>query len=100
LEIARCPIALSCLENDTSGNLCQAIVQSQAIQTEDEFQVPEPWSGHIATAPILFLSSNPSIALASYPLHDQDDYPHGDWTNDAIVDFFDNRFAGGNQDMD
>ena len=36
---------------------------------KDNFQIPEPWSGHIDTAPLLFLGSNPNIDAGSkdYP---------------------------------
>jgi len=47
--------------------------------------VPEPWSGHIERAPILFVSSNPSIDRAEA-------YPVGDWEDSRRVDFFAGRF--------
>ena len=53
--------------------------------------MPEPWSGHLASAPILFVSSNPSISLA-------EEYPRWRWTDAQIVDFFENRFGGGRKE--
>ena len=55
------------------------------------FQAPEPWSGEISVAPILFVSSNPSIDPARYK-----DYPRAKWDNDRIGDYFDFRFGGSN----
>lgn len=53
-EIHNCPVATS-IRNGQPGP-CQTIVLSQTGTT---FHSPEPWSGQITTAPILFLSSNP-----------------------------------------
>lgn len=39
-------------------------------------------------APILFVSSNPSISQS-------EQYPNWGWTDEEIIDFFDNRFGGG-----
>jgi hypothetical protein len=47
--------------------------------------VPEPWSGHIERAPILFVSSNPSIDHAEA-------YPTGGWDDSRLADFFAGRF--------
>lgn len=50
-----------------------------------DFQVPEPWSGHISRAPVLFVSSNPSIDPGEV-------YPAGDWDDERRIDFFAGRF--------
>lgn len=47
--------------------------------------MPEPWSGHIERAPILFVSSNPSIDRAEA-------YPAGGWDDARRADFFAGRF--------
>jgi hypothetical protein len=47
--------------------------------------VPEPWSGHIQNAAVLFVSSNPSIDPAEA-------YAVGDWEDPRRVDFFAGRF--------
>jgi hypothetical protein len=67
---------------------CREIIFSQSFSPLKEYQLPEPWSGDIENAPILFLSSNPSIGSA-------EDYPDWSWSEDAINDFFSNRFTGG-----
>ena len=50
-----------------------------------EFQLPEPWNGHLDNAEILFISSNPSI-------DPNENYPTASWKGEDIVSFFENRF--------
>lgn len=87
-EIARCPHVQSCLQNPLVEHPCREIILSQSSSTLDEHQVPEPWSGRLEQAPILFLSSNPSIGSI-------EDYPRWLWSDDAIDDYFNNRFGDG-----
>lgn len=82
-EIAHCPIAQACLAGDRGLPCCQ-IVSSQVARAET-FSVPEPWSGHLETAPILFLSSNPSLGT-------DEAYPTASWPAARVADFFDARF--------
>lgn len=89
LKVARRPIVERCLNGETN-HCCSKIVLSQGVESTSEFQVPEPWSGHISTAPILFLSSNPSIGPAGG--HEQ--YPRATWNDESIVEYFDYRFGG------
>jgi len=89
-EIARCPVAELCLQNPSAKHPCREIVLFQSSSSLDEHQVPEPWSGHLEQAPILFLSSNPSISVA-------EEYPRWSWLDEAIEDYFSNRFGGGNK---
>jgi hypothetical protein len=50
---------------------CRAIVETQSSDPS-VFQVPEPWAGHPHEAPILMISSNPSISQAEpYPAWSQ-----------------------------
>lgn len=88
-EIARCPVVDLCLRDRSATHPCREIVLSQSAAGLDEHQVPEPWSGHLEQAPILFLSSNPSISLAEA-------YPRWSWPDELIQDYFANRFGGGN----
>jgi hypothetical protein len=90
IEIARCPVVQSCLNDGCVDHPCNAIVQLQHSESFTEHQVPEPWSGRITESPLLFVSSNPSIS-------ENDVFPTGDWSNDHIIDFFNNRFGGGRQ---
>lgn len=87
-EITRCPHVQFCIENSSVWHPCREIVFSQSFSTLGEYQVPEPWSGNIEQAPILFLSSNPSIS-------DIEDYPRWFWSDENIDDYFNNRFGGG-----
>ena len=89
LEIARCQICEDCKTGKESPtHACQGVVGVQSDVPLEEHQVPEPWSGHLASAPILFVSSNPSISQ-------HEDYPRWRWTDAEIADFFDHRFGGG-----
>jgi hypothetical protein len=83
-----------CLAGDTT-HPCSTIVRSQGVTSIDDFQVPEPWSGRLSIAPILFLSSNPSIGDApSKGDTTYKEYPRVTWDADAIFEYFDYRFGG------
>ena len=87
LSVARCPVAEHCLAD--GKHPCAKIVGSQGVGSIAEFQSPEPWSGHIATAPILFVSSNPSIGPTAFH-----EYPRASWTDESITEYFEFRFGG------
>ena len=89
LEIANCEIARHVLESGDRHCACSKIVGAQGAPGWNGFQVPEPWSGHLGEAPILFFSSNPSIsAREAYPKGAGDD------PNVSLQSFFDSRFDG------
>lgn len=79
LEIANCCEVEKAKSNDCHS--CHKIVSSQ----NGEFQLPEPWNGHLDNAEILFISSNPSI-------DPNENYPTASWKGEDIVSFFENRF--------
>jgi hypothetical protein len=85
-DISRCEHVMHCLQNG-GQHPCRAIVMAQQVAIEQR-QLPEPWSGHLETAPILFIGANPSIS-------DADECPHWNWDDATIQDFFYNRFGGG-----
>ena len=87
-EIVHCPHAQKCREDIAAENPCRKIVDYQSSLGLEKFQVPEPWSGQIERAPILFLSSNPSIGC-------DEDYPTWDWSCSEVHDYFNYRFGGG-----
>jgi hypothetical protein len=91
LEIARCPVVRQCLDDPELDHPCAEIVRSQGVATVADFQMPEPWNGPIATAPILFVSSNPSISF-------DEAYPRADWPDARIVGFFEGHFGGGREE--
>jgi uracil-DNA glycosylase len=83
IEIARCPLA-----NPDTNHPCAEIVSSQ--RKAKDFQLAEPWSGGLRSAPILFLSSNPAIS-------EKEKYPTWAWADERIADFFEHRFGGGHE---
>lgn len=85
IEIARCPNVDTCIDG-SEAHPCHSIVSHQPLDLRER-HVPEPWNGRI-DSPILFLSSNPSIDAAEL-------FPDWSWSDDDIVDFFENRFGGG-----
>ena len=87
LEIAHCPIVKGHFDGRVS-NSCSTIVLSQEKEDLSAFQLPEPWNGDLGHAPILFLSSNPSVGESEkYPIWNKK------WSDDQIVDFFAHRFS-------
>ena len=88
IEIARCPNVPLCVEGGHEAHPCSTIVRSQSARGLEDFQVPEPWSGHIESAAVLFVSSNPSIS-------DVEAYPRWSAPDDLIGEYFTHRFGGG-----
>lgn len=89
-EIVNCHHARKCREDSTAENPCRTIVDYQNTLGLDQFQVPEPWSGQIEKAPILFLSSNPSISSDEI-------YPTWECSSKDVHDYFNYRFGGGSE---
>lgn len=86
LEIANCPVATDLLTGCMSAHPCRTIISSQPGKM---FQLPEPWVGEIDHAPILFISSNPSIdQQEQFPINDE-----AKWPAEVITDFFECRFT-------
>jgi len=90
LSVARCANVARCLESD-APHPCREIVRYQirtrGVEGYGEFQVPEPWVGEITVAPILFVSSNPSIG--------EDRHAIGSSSDDALWDSHHHAFGGG-----
>jgi hypothetical protein len=90
--VSRCPIARTCVEDKTFRHPCRKIVDYQNTPkwgdgTYDTFQLPEPWVGQIDRAPILFVSSNPSIGADRHAL--------GSSLDNDVWDSHYNLFGGG-----
>jgi hypothetical protein len=83
LAITRCPELARARALRTGP--CSEIA---GIQSKREYHVPEPWSGHIDTAPILFISSNPSISESEH-------FPTPSWDPATTADYFQRRFDAG-----
>ena len=88
-EISHCSVADAIRSGSSTVAVpCHRIV---GLQTGSLFQLPEPWSGQIDIARLLFISSNPSI-------NELEEYPEKSWELHRTTDFFHNRFtspAGG-----
>lgn len=80
LSIAHCSEIANARDN--TSHPCASVVRSQ---TGEIYQVPEPWTGHIETAPILFIGSNPGI-------HEIEYFPRSNWSDPDTIDFFTRRF--------
>lgn len=83
-EITHCDL----LESSKSGvpGPCSRIVSVQHQLALDDHQVPEPWTGKLNEARIVFISSNPSIDF---------DEPYPTWSDnlESTDEFFTNRFG-------
>jgi hypothetical protein len=121
IKIARCEIAQTEAACAGPGDPCSAVVRWQwagggeerrRARWVEEMHLPEPWSGHLELAPVLCVGSNPSSARgplapdapdsssppapASTPgelgWRYRGEHPRMTWSDDEIVDFYDNRF--------
>jgi len=90
LSIGSCPEVQMALKN--ASHPCHKVVSEQngIIDLEIHRQRPEPWIGSLATAKLLFLSSNPSISDDLGVT--REDFPTYQWTNEQAADFFVDRF--------
>jgi hypothetical protein len=89
-QISHCRNVRLCFEEKKASHPCRNIVMSQKTILS-EFKVPEPWSGHLDRATILFLGSNPSISSNVRN-------PRWSSSNSMIRDYFINRFGGGREE--
>jgi uracil-DNA glycosylase len=61
-DISRCAVIEDYFRDQAHfAEPCRTIIRSQRPTNDMEHQLPEPWRGDIVGAPILFVSSNPSI---------------------------------------
>jgi hypothetical protein len=77
VAVARCPIVADCLTGRTPDHPCARLVLAQwprevAVETRADawqrwHQLPEPWMGHLRTAPLLFVASNPGLGGKGIP---------------------------------
>lgn len=72
LQVARCPNVANARVDHSHA--CHKIANLQRYDGLRIYQVPEPWRGDIENAPLLFVSSNPSIdPLDDAPWNTDDD---------------------------
>jgi len=89
IDIVRCPVLSGYLRGEAT-DACRTIIEVQLDSSgrpadEAQRQVPEPWTGHLGSAPVLFLASNPGFS-------DVEVYPPGGRPDHEYVDFFTHRF--------
>jgi uracil-DNA glycosylase len=91
-EIARCAnVKAHFEETPTPDQLrCRDVIATQKAPTLADFQVPEPWCGDIESAPILFVSSNPSIDEQSSAFASD---PDSELWDSHVNLFFDQRWS-------
>lgn len=93
LAIASCEEV--CVSLDNGNHPCHSVVKWQAEKWEPKVRAvagsrmhrPEPWTGDLASAPMIFLASNPSFGP-------DENFPswEGKWTSEMIADFGSHRF--------
>jgi uracil-DNA glycosylase len=79
IKIARCENAR--LASEDESHACRRVVAAQSGLGRTGHQLPEPWSGCIETAPLLFVGSNPSF-------NPHETFPVEEWPDDEIVAYF------------
>ena len=94
LRISSCSNFLDVL--DGKMNQCVNVVNWQVVNHIEKpvgvemkrstLHRPEPWAGNLSSAPIMFLSSNPSF-------DPRENFPTLDWDDQDAADFFVNRFS-------
>ena len=98
LKIARCQNMNGYYANKLDSQKCKKVIESQNFNSIEKFHLPEPWNGNIQNAPILFISSNPSISSKDNQGNYLEQFPINNWPNHQIIDFFTNRFGGGEKE--
>ena len=98
LSVARCSKLVRAAKETEEGrhHPCRKIVDSQEAFA-GPFQVPEAWAGNLASARIVFLSSNPAISAGNPTAKWRakriaEKYPTVEWHDAEIADFMLNRF--------
>ena len=87
-NIVHCENVHLSLSNPHIKHPCAHNLNVYGCVSNEDFSVPEPWSGDIENAIILFICAS--------PIHNQNEvYPKYSWSDYIISDFFNNRFGGG-----
>ncbi len=86
LAITRCPNLAPAQSNP--AHPCAKVAGAQAAPP-GERPVPEPWSGRLESAPLLFIGSNPGGS------NKREHIPRESWNAAATIDFFRRRFDRG-----
>jgi len=90
-EIAHCENISRYVETPSGQNPCAPVISLQQRDVPDYklelHRVPEPWSGHLTRAPLLFFGANPSAGHRFAA-----DFPYWSSPEATLVDIFDNAF--------
>jgi hypothetical protein len=86
LEIAHCKTMHDLLADRRAEHSYARIVHDQRPRENGRTQLPEPWNGNLGAAPLLFVSSNPSISR-------QERCPETSWPLQDVSEFFYHRFG-------
>ena len=92
MDILRCPVVDDCLRPG-GHSLGRHTVASWYSSEPSPHYVPEPWSGHLSAAPILFISSNPGGGKKGAGVNT--DGTTNLWSDDNLVAAFDSTFDPG-----
>jgi len=102
LDILRCTVAHEKRQMSASVDGCHVVANWTPPNAKGGWPCPEPWTGHISVAPMLFVASNPSaerhsVGIGAEPLAD---WRLSDkWNEDAMVrageDAYDRSEPGG-----
>lgn len=89
VDILRCPVVEDCLQPGGAELGCHRVATWYSTQHSAHY-VPEPWSGHLARAPILFISSNPGGGKQGEGVNV--DGTTDLWTDQSLLGAFDSAF--------
>ena len=89
-DIIRCPVVDQCLAPGGEQLPCHRVVSWQGPHPDGARYVPDPWSGHLERAAILFVSSNPGSDAKGAPISDASFTSA--WSSDEIISCYDDAF--------
>jgi hypothetical protein len=88
VDILRCEVLAATLRGDATP--CRLVVSWQGALPGPRY-LPEPWTGHLGIAPILFVSSNPSSGERDEPV-DQAGWNTSESADDELIRGTDGAF--------
>ena len=88
VDILRCEVLAATLRGDATP--CRLVVSWQGAVAGPRY-LPEPWTGHLGIAPILFVSSNPSSGERDEPV-DQAGWNTSESADDELIRGTDGAF--------
>lgn len=94
IDIVRCPEVGLCHAAGGNRRKCHTVATWYKEQRGVRY-VPEPWSGHITTAPVLFVSSNPGGEPKPGAPVEAKRWQTSAWKDDPLVKSFDSAFEPG-----